>query len=113
MNRNQIIEALTALKDLRAEVEDVSKRCGWAGNGARQRADKVLANAAPFLIEPTAEQEAYRAEMICAARQEYAQGSDNDIEVDDDAQLSQADDGTWVQAWVWIRTAEDEEASHA
>lgn len=38
-------------------------------------------------------------EQIEAARDEY--GSD-DIEIDDDAGTSSADDGTWVQAWVWL-----------
>jgi hypothetical protein len=26
----------------------------------------------------------------------------NEIEVDDDAGTSEADDGTWVQAWLWL-----------
>jgi hypothetical protein len=36
---------------------------------------------------------------IHAARSLY--GSD-DIEVDGDAKVSRANDGVWVQAWVWV-----------
>jgi hypothetical protein len=45
---------------------------------------------------------------IEAARDEYAVGSDNNVEIDDDAGTSRADDGTWVQAWVWLRNTEEE-----
>lgn len=45
-------------------------------------------------------------EQIAAARDEY--GSD-DIQIDSDAQISEADDGYWVQAWVWIDAPEEEE----
>lgn len=37
--------------------------------------------------------------FVIRARAQY--GSD-EIEVDDDAKLSHGDDGTWVQAWVWL-----------
>lgn len=38
---------------------------------------------------------------IARARDQYAFGSD-DVKIDDGALTSQADDGTWVQAWVWL-----------
>lgn len=41
-------------------------------------------------------------DIIAAAREQYCQGSDNDIEIDDDPKLSHADEGCWVAAWVWI-----------
>ena len=41
-------------------------------------------------------------EEIERARNDYAKGSDDDIEIDDDALTSRADNGTWVQAWVWL-----------
>ena len=44
------------------------------------------------------------AELIKDARDRYAVGSDNDIEIDDNATMSQADNGTWISAWVWIGT---------
>lgn len=45
---------------------------------------------------------------IQCARSNYADPSDDDIEIDDDPLLSVAEDGVWVQAWVWVRTAEEE-----
>lgn len=47
-------------------------------------------------------------EEIERARAEYAHGSDDCLEVDDDACTSRAPDGsgTWVQAWVWLATVE-------
>jgi hypothetical protein len=41
------------------------------------------------------------AEEIRAARALYAAGSDNSIEIDDNALTSRSEDGTWVSAWVW------------
>lgn len=42
--------------------------------------------------------------LIARARHEYADGSDDDLEIDDDAGTSGPDDGSgiWVQAWVWL-----------
>jgi hypothetical protein len=48
------------------------------------------------------------AEEIAAARDLYARGSDDDIEVDDNALASRCDEGTWVQAWVWLPAKGDE-----
>lgn len=36
------------------------------------------------------------------ARVLWADPSSDDIEVDDDAKLSETDNGVWVQAWVWV-----------
>lgn len=41
--------------------------------------------------------------LIEQARELYADGSDNDIEIDSDAVISRGDDGAWVQAWVFVR----------
>lgn len=38
-------------------------------------------------------------EILQKARHSYLS---DDIEIDDDAVLSETDDGVWVQAWVWI-----------
>jgi len=58
--------------------------------------------ATPTEAEPTREQ------LIQTARDLYAVGSNDDIEIDDDAKLSHAPDsgGTWVQAWVWVNHEE-------
>ncbi len=45
-------------------------------------------------------------ELIAAARDQYAMGSDDNIEIDDNATLSIADAGTWVSAWVWLANEE-------
>ena len=47
--------------------------------------------------------------LIAKARDEYAIGSDNNIEIDEDAAFSQGEDGVWVSAWVWIQQTEDDE----
>ena len=39
---------------------------------------------------------------INRARQEYAHGSDDNIEIDEEAATSRGDDGVWVAAWVWL-----------
>lgn len=40
-----------------------------------------------------------RQALINAARNDYA---NDDIQIDDNAEISQADEGAWVAAWVWI-----------
>jgi hypothetical protein len=50
-------------------------------------------------------------EEIARARERYAVTSDDDIEIDDSAKASRADDGTWVQAWVWLEKQADAEES--
>lgn len=44
-------------------------------------------------------------EEIAAAQELH--GSD-EVEIDDDAMTSHGDDGTWVQAWVWIPKVSDD-----
>lgn len=43
--KDLLIEALTALRDLRAEVDQMTKRIGWSGYGARERSDQILERA--------------------------------------------------------------------
>lgn len=43
-----------------------------------------------------------REKLIRAARALYAARSSGDIEVDDDAKVSDGDGGAFVQAWVWV-----------
>jgi hypothetical protein len=45
-------------------------------------------------------------EQLDAARKLYRS---NEIEIDDDAAISQADDGYWVQAWVWVPVENEDE----
>jgi hypothetical protein len=46
-------------------------------------------------------------ETVKRAQAEYP-GSD-DIKIDDDARVSLADDGDWVEAWVWIAHPDEPE----
>ncbi|WP_296320823.1 hypothetical protein [Reyranella sp.] len=41
--------------------------------------------------------------FIAAARAQYAS---DDIEIDAEPQLSHAEEGVWVQAWVWVSNEE-------
>ncbi len=50
-------------------------------------------------LKLTRKGKAFRAKAIEAARQRYAS---DDINIDDDANLSLGDDGVWVQAWVFV-----------
>jgi hypothetical protein len=47
-------------------------------------------------------------EAVALARDLYAKGSDNNVEIDPltAADLSQANDGCWVRAWVWLYDVE-------
>lgn len=47
--------------------------------------------------------------LLEVARGKYAYPSDDDVEIDDDAATSEADEGTWVMAWCYVRR-EDFEA---
>lgn len=48
-------------------------------------------------------------ELIEEARELHCKGSDDDIEVDDDAALSRADNGTWVGGWLWVPRPEEDD----
>lgn len=64
-----------------------------------------LAEAVNHLAEHLTELKQQRLDHECttdAARSNYADPSDNDIEVDDEPTLNIADDGVWVSAWVWV-----------
>lgn len=36
-------------------------------------------------------------------------GTENDLEVDDDAERSASKEGVWVSAWVWVPADDDED----
>lgn len=48
--------------------------------------------------------------LIAQASKLYA---DDECEIDDDAGTSQADTGTWVQAWVWVPLPDDDDDTDA
>lgn len=47
-----------------------------------------------------------RNELLTITRKLYA---NDEIEIDDDACLSESDGGTWVQAWVWVPENDESE----
>lgn len=56
------------------------------------------------MITKTAMSQAEKAELVDRARTLHA---DDDLEIDDNAATSEAEDGsgTWVAAWVWVPAA--------
>lgn len=46
---------------------------------------------------------------IMAAKSNYEDPSDHDVEIDSDPLLSIGEGGVWVSAWVWVRTEYDED----
>lgn len=57
--------------------------------------------------EEAALKNADRAYLLAEAKRLYADHTD-DVEIDDDAQLSRGENGTWVQAWVWVYQEEND-----
>ena len=51
------------------------------------------------------------AKLVDAARKQYAEGSDDNIEIDDGAKFSPAHEGCWVSAWVWVQAGDCIECS--
>jgi hypothetical protein len=58
------------------------------------------------MIDPETAPRNYRARALEAARVRYAE---DEVAIDDDAKLSEADEGTWVSAWVWVNDNEMED----
>lgn len=61
----------------------------------------------PTPAEPEEEVEeegdtSYLEDLLELARETHCHGSNNTIEIDDDAEISAGNDGTWVQAWVFL-----------
>lgn len=55
--------------------------------------------------DPTHEVKAIVSAYIAQARQQCAT-STFDLEIDDEPQVSIAEDGAWVAAWVWVAQGE-------
>ena len=47
--------------------------------------------------------------IIEAARGMYCAHSNDDIEIDDNPELSHGENGTWVQAWVFVHKDEHDD----
>lgn len=65
-----------------------------------RRCDQVTAQLRTALGDPPAKpDEGARLEAVDAARNLYAS---DEVEIEADAGISEADGGVWVQAWVWV-----------
>jgi hypothetical protein len=53
-----------------------------------------------YVVKP--EPETATEDEIARARDQYALGSSDNIEIDDNALVSRGDEGCFVQAWVWL-----------
>ena len=73
-----------------------------AGRGIKNQL-KVLAKA----VAADNEHDDTREALVSTARTIYADGSDDNIEVDDGAVISVGEDGAWVSAWVWVPEESD------
>ncbi len=54
------------------------------------------------------ERVAYASE-IARARERYAQGSDDEIEIDADTYVSVGEEGVFVSAWLWVPNPEHDD----
>ena len=70
---------------------------------SRSKHDKSLLDAIKMFHGQRGADPAY---LIERAKEEYAHGSSDNVEVDEEAAMSVGDDGTWVMAWVWLATDE-------
>ena len=96
MTKNEIIEAIKSLDEQEAVME--------IEGAARVRADEIRR------AQPDADREFGDLWFVKQAREQY--GMDDDVDVDDNATVSRgAEDGAYVQAWVFVYfpTAECEE----
>ena len=52
-------------------------------------------------------------EQIAAAREQYTEFDCATIEIDDNATISDPEDGTgvWVSAWVWVSSPDEDDAA--
>jgi hypothetical protein len=41
-------------------------------------------------------------EFVQMAEERHCYGSDNEIEIDEPANMSEGEDGVWIQAWVFV-----------
>ena len=47
--------------------------------------------------------------LLALARAAYEDGSDDNIDIDEDAAVSKGEGGCWIGAWVWVAVPESRE----
>jgi hypothetical protein len=88
----RIVEALDAyLRAADGGTETAEQTAGSFAELKRARADMTFATP----------------EQIERAKDDYGLFACEDIEVDEGALTSQADDGVWVQGWLWLKNTEE------
>ncbi|UUZ75463.1 hypothetical protein LP414_27495 [Polaromonas sp. P1(28)-13] len=86
------------IADMQAQMADDRKQAlRW-----RDRVTELEADLAKVITQVSTEKERE------LAREQYAAGSNDDIEIDDDAKVSEDPEtgNVWVQAWVYVRRSE-------
>lgn len=84
------------LKKRKFAIEILLKEAGLPANVAFVESDKKAEKTA------VSDEEGEENPYIVAARKRYADGSDNDIKIDSDAQVSYSDGGAFVRGWLWV-----------
>jgi hypothetical protein len=69
--------------------------------GAALATLKAIASAKADIAAPD------REALVATARQLYCDNSDYNVEIDEDTVFSRGEDGTWVQAWVYVPNQEE------
>jgi len=95
--------------------EAVEQARTWVAGTTRTDADDDAVTALLTSVEQfdntVRKEQSEEAAIVEAARETYAVGSDDDVEVDDNAMVTriygEGEDGNeltgaWVQAWVWV-----------
>jgi hypothetical protein len=87
--------------DTREEAEAALSRISVDGWLSQKSKDSVFDKKIEMRIHELGNEDMYR----LFARNEFQE--DGIIEVDADAEVRHADDGVWVQAWVWMDKMEE------
>ncbi|MDA8190567.1 MAG: hypothetical protein M0Z68_03585 [Gammaproteobacteria bacterium] len=95
----EIVQKLSPADDLKKRkfaIEILLEEAGLPANVAFVESDKKAEKTA------VSDEEGEENPYIVAARKRYADGSDNDIKIDSDAQVSYSDGGAFVRGWLWV-----------
>ena len=93
--------------DLIGLLTDIRHYCDASGLALHQLERQANLHYRAENPDQEAQTRALFAAKIAEARRIYAAPSDNDLEIDDDPDISEGDNGLWVSAWVWVADQED------
>jgi hypothetical protein len=90
-----------------ADLKEIGDCCLTPGNPSPAgRCPAPQCNSLAYIVKR--EEETATEDEIARARERYALGSDDNIEIDSNAKVSRGDDGCFVQAWVYLRDDESD-----